>query len=388
MKKIIGMIVVVLLCLVERPQEIWAFEVQENNAIEDWNVMQEEMLKELEFEHLDSFMEEIGSDVTFYELFMQILEEGWGIDAMEKLVRWLWEQLFSELYANKKMFLEVLLITVCFSLLKNTAGSFGNAYMSDVCFLLVYSVLAVLLLKSVYIFQNIVADALEQCVSFMKVFVPCFCTGMFLSSNTYSSTGFYQLAFLVIYLVEDAFKVILLPCIHVYILLQIFNYFFEEGQFGHLAGLLETVVNWGLKIAVTAVLGLSAVQNLINPVKDRMVQGTIGRTTAAIPALGNIVGNVGELLLGTGMIIKNGIGVAGMAVLILIGIGPLAKTGIMALSYKIMAAVTEPLADKRISNCIMALSKGVLLYTKLLGEGMVLFLVMIAIVLSATSFVY
>ena len=379
MKKslIIGILMVV--CLMINPQTVWATSIEE---------VEEELLSELKLDNLDEFMEEIGSEVSFYELIKQIMDMGWGVDTIEVLTRWLWKQIFLELSASKKLILEVLLITFCFSLLKNTAGSFGNAYMSEISFMLVYSILAVLLLKSVFVFQSIVADALGQCVSFMKMFLPCFCTGMLFSSNTYSMAGFYQLAFLVIYLIEGAFNKVLLPFIHIYILLQIFNHFFEEGQFANLAELFETMINWGLKISVTIVLSLSTVQNLINPAKDRLAQGALGRTASAIPALGNIIGNMGELLLGAGMIIKNAVGIAGIIVLILITCGPLLKTLCLGFTYKIMAAIMEPLTDKRISNCVKALARGVLLYTKLLGEGMLLFLVMIAIAVSATSFVY
>lgn len=350
--------------------------------------VQEELLSELEFENLDSFMKEIGSDSSFSELVTQILDDGWGVDTIELLARWLWKQMFSELSANKKLFLEILLISFCFSLLKNTAGSIGSSYVGEISFMLVYSILAVLLVKSVYIFQSIVAQTLEQCVSFMKMFLPCFGMGLVLSSNTYSMAGFYQLTFLVIYLVEVVFKNVLLPFIHIYILLQIFNHFFEEGQFANMAELFETVINWGLKISVTIVLSLSTVQSMINPAKDRLAQGTLGRAMSAVPALGNILGNVGELLLGTGIIIKNAVGIAGIFAHILIGSAPFLKTVCLGFTYKIMAAVTEPLADKRISNCMKSLAKGVLLYTKLLGEGMILFLVMIGIVVSATSFSY
>ena len=373
-----------LIMLFSTSQEVFA-------AVEDVSesdVLIEKLMEELDFSGLDSFLEDFESDITFYELVVQIMEEGWGADSIEMLTRWLWKQIFSELQANKTLFLEVVLIAFCFSLLKNTAGSFGNVYISDACFLMVYSVLALLLFKSMYIFQSIVAESLGQCVSFMQMFVPCFCTGMFLTSNVHASAGFYQLAFLAIYLVEWAFETVLLPCIHIYVLLQIFNHFFEEGQFGNLAELVETVINWGIKASMTIILGLSAVQNLMNPVKDRMTQGTLSKAVSAIPGVGNAVGGMGEVLLGSGMMIKNGIGLAGIVILILIGIGPLLKTGCLTLSYKVMAAVTEPLTDKRISSCIKDLSIGAILYMKLLGYSLMLFFVMIAIAVSATSFVY
>ncbi len=350
------------------------------------NEMVGELLGELELEGLDGFLEESGVSMTFYELLEKIIGQGWGIDSISDIIYWGRDLLFAEITANKMLFLEVILITFCFSLLKNSAGNFGSSYISDVCFLLVYSVLALMLLKSIYIFQEIVADTIEQSVSFMRVFVPCFCTGMFFSSNVHASAGFYQIAFVVIYLVEWAFEKVLLPCIHVYVLLQIFNHFFEEMQFGNLADLLQTIVNWGLKTAGTAVLGLSVVQNLINPVKDRLAQGTVTKMASIIPGVGGAASGVGEVLLGSGMIIKNGIGIAGIVVLICIGIGPLLKTGIITLLYKIMAAVVEPFSDKRISGCIRQLSNAAILYMRVQGYCLILFFITIALAVSATGF--
>lgn len=350
------------------------------------NKLLSELLGELKLENLNVFLEESGVSMTFYELVEQIIAKGWGVESITDIVYWVRDLLFSEISSNKTLLLEVILITFCFSLLKNSAGNFGNSYISDVCFLLVYSVLALLLLQSLYTFQKIVTETIGQSVAFMRVFVPCFCTGMFFSSNVYASVGFYQLAFLVIYLVEWAFEKILLPCIHVYALLQIFNHFFEETQFGNLAELLATFVNWGVKIAGVAVFSLGTVQNLINPVKDRMAQGTAAKVVSVIPGAGGAAGTISEVLLGCGMIIKNGIGIAGMLLLFCIGAGPLIKTAVLTLLYKLMAAVAEPLSDKRISGCLKQLSNAAFLYMRVQGYCLLLFFITIALSVCATSF--
>lgn len=352
------------------------------------NDMIGELLEEVELSGMDTFLEDSGISMTFYELLEKIIDQGWGVDSITDLVFWVKDLLYAEISANKMLFLEVILITFCFSLLRNSAGSFGSSYISDVCFLLVYSVLAMMLLKSMYIFQGVVAHVIEQSVSFMQVFVPCFCTGMFFSSNTYTSAGFYQIAFVVIYLAELVFEKFFLPCIHVYVLLQIFNHFFEETQFGNLAELMESLVNWGLKMTGAAVFGLSIVQNLISPVKDRISQGTIAKAASVIPGAGGAAGSIGEVLLGSGMIIKNGIGIAGIVVLLCIGAGPLLKTGVLAFLYKVMAAVTEPLSDRRISDCLKQLSGAALLYIKIEGYCLMMFFITIALAVSATSFAF
>lgn len=351
-------------------------------------VMGEDWLGEIDFDNLNSFMKDIGSDMTFYELVLHIMEQGWGVESIADLVTWIKEMMFSELQANKTLFLEIILITFCFSLLKNSIGTFGNSCVFDSCFLLVYCTLALLLLNSIYIFQGIVTKTIDNSVNFMRMFVPCFCTGMIFSSNIYASAGFYQLAFIVIFFVEWAMENVLLPCVHIYILLQICSHFFEEGAFENLAELIQSVVIWGLKMATTAVFGLSVVQNLMNPIKDRLAQGSLGRAASVLPGVGGAVGSVGEVVLGAGMMIKNGIGIAGIVVLLLIGFGPFLKVGCMTFSYKLLAAVTEPLADKRISGCVKGLSAGAVLYLKVMGYSLLLFFITIALAAGATSFAY
>ena len=118
----------------------------------------------------------------------------------------------------KGMLLEIVLLAFCFSVLKNFAGAFHASYISELCFLLVYCVMAVMLLQTFLLFQEVVSKSLESCVEFMKVMVPTFCLSMMFASNVSSAAGFYQTAFLVIYLVEWLFLNLLMPLIHIYVL--------------------------------------------------------------------------------------------------------------------------------------------------------------------------
>ena len=74
--------------------------------------------------------------------------------------------------------------------------------------------MAVMLLQTFLLFQEVVSKSLESCVEFMKVMVPTFCLSMMFASNVSSAAGFYQTAFLVIYLVEWLFLNLLMPLIH------------------------------------------------------------------------------------------------------------------------------------------------------------------------------
>lgn len=348
----------------------------------------DELFSSMDFSELDSFLQQEEEKISFSDLVLQFLEGGFGEDSLVQIAEWIRDALFSEILANKNLLLEVVLLAFGFSILKNFAGAFQSSYISDMCFILVYCVLALMLLTSIAAFQEIVSETLEKSVQFMKMLVPTFCISMVFSSNTSTSIEFYQTAFLIIYLVEWAFTTFLLPMVHLYILMELFNHFWEEEKFLNLTELFRDLIHWGIKIAGVGVLGLNVVQNLISPAKDRMAQGAFEKAAAVIPGVGGAISSVSELLLGGGIVIKNCIGTAGLVVLFLMGLIPMLKVFCMAFFYKIAAAVTEPVTDKRISGALKGMSEGAILYMKLLGYSLVLFFLTISLTIAATSYIY
>ena len=299
---------------------------------------------EMDYGKLDTFLKDYGVEqVSFSGLVEELMQDGVSTAWGEHVFSAIKTSLVGEIAANRKMLLEIVLLAFCFSVLKNFAGAFHASYISELCFLLVYCVMAVMLLQTFLLFQEVVSKSLESCVEFMKVMVPTFCLSMMFASNVSSAAGFYQTAFLVIYLVEWLFLNLLMPLIHIYVLLEMFGHFVPEERFSNLTELFSEVINWGIKIAGVLVLGLNVVQNLIGPAKDRM---------------------------GHGIFV------------------PLLKALCLAFFYKLAAAVTEPVSDKRISGCLKGLANGGMLYVKLLGYSVLLFFVTIALTAAASGFIY
>ena len=133
------------------------------------------------------------------------------------------------------------------------------------------------------------------------------------------------------------------------------------------------------------VLGLNIVQGFLNPVKDRLLNGTVEKAASMIPGIGNVADGVAELLLGSGILIKNGVGVAALLILVLLCAVPMGKIACITLFYKIAAAVTEPVADKRIAGCLKGMAEGGVLYVKLMGYCVVLFFLTIALTTMLTG---
>ena len=133
-----------------------------------------------------------------------------------------------------------------------------------------------------------------------------------------------------------------------------------------MAELLQTLIEWTLKSCTAVVISMQLIQNMIGPAMDSLKRDVIGKTAASIPGIGNAINGVTEVALGTAVIIRNGIGVIGMIILISIGIGPVIRLGLLAFLYKLLAAMVQPVSDKRMTGALSTIGNGYLLFLKVL----------------------
>ena len=72
----------------------------------------------------------------------------------------------------------------------------------------------------------------------------------------------------------------------------------------------------------------------------------------AIPVVGKILGDAVDTVVGGGIILKNAIGLVGVIVVIGICIIPIIKLSILTISYKLLATVSQPIADTKIVSLL------------------------------------
>ena len=143
-----------------------------------------------------------------------------------------------------------------------------------------------------------------------------------------------------------------------------------------MAEFFKTILEWTLHTCVAVLVGMQVIQNMISPAVDSLKRDVIGKTATAIPAVGNAIDGVTEVALGTAVLIRNCIGVVGILVLLL---------GVTTLIYKLLAAVVQPVADKRMTGCLSTMGEGCRLLLRVLLTVELLLLITIAIL--SVSFV-
>lgn len=378
MKKIVFFLVCVWCCFGAR-QLVYASE-------EDSYV--QEMMRELDFSDLEDYLgeNEVTEDITFSELVQGLVKGEISLDGEE-----LWEKIVSvlwgELSKSKSLLLQVFLLAVCCSFLHNFSDIFRNTYIADMCFLFLYMELIMLLLRSFSIMHQLVTDTLRQLVDFMNMLIPIFCMVLSVGMANLSAAGFYELAFLVIYLVQWMMLMVLVPAVQIYVVMQFINHFMPGEKLQRMCELLEDGVRWCLKFMVAVVVSLNVIQSMVAPAIDRLKVSSVSKTLQMIPGIGNATGALSEMLLGAGMVMRNSVGVAGIVVLTMILSVPVIKLCLLSVMYKITAAVTEPISDKRISGSIQGIYTGSVLMQKIIFTAVTLFVITLAMISVSSSFI-
>ena len=358
------------LCLFGAVHTAYAAEEEESLQI-----TQEELLDEFDFSDLDDSLKKMfpREKMTFRDV-VETLVSGDLKKAGEQFTGFLFDQFFYELQTHRKLLVYLILIAVIAAVFANFSGAFGERQASEIAFYILYMLLIALCL-----------NGFRLAVSEMKVLCPTYFLAVTAASGSVTSMFFFEVVLFLIFLAEAVILNFLVPLVNVYMMIQVMGNLTGEEFLSQFAELLEKLTGWTLKTMLACVIGINVVQGILSPALDSLKRSFVTKTVEAIPGLGNMAGSVMDVVLGTAVLIKNGIGMAGAVIAAGICIIPIVKLLLLAFLYKTVAAVTQPISDKRITACIGGVSEGYEMLVKVMATTGILFLLTIAVVAASAT---
>ena len=361
-------------------------EAAEEEPDEIAEAMKTEILSEFDFSELDSSLREMfpGEKVTFSDIVSSLISGGID-DAGDMTAQFLKDRIAFDFLYNRKTIVYIILAALVAAVFSNFADAFQNRQISDISFYVIYMLLITLCLTA---FQTAVSGLEEKMgllTEFIRALAPAYFMAMAFASGSAAALVFYNLILFLIYMVELIIIHILLPAVNIYVMICVLGSLIEEDFLSELAGLIRKAVTWALHGLLACVAGINIIQGLLAPAVDSVKRSTLTRTAEAVPWVGDLMGGTAEILTGTVILIKNGIGMAGAVVALVICATPLLQMVITALMYKLAAALVQPVSDKRIISCIRGVSEGYELLVRILFTAGALFLITIAVTASFTS---
>lgn len=369
---------------------VYAAEVDTEDTEVDYGEVESEtesrLFSEFDFTEIDDSLKKIFPDekMSFQELVSSLID-GEGEGAGKLVLEFIKDQLGYEFRYNRQNLAYMLLIAVIAAVFTNFSNAFQNKQVSEISFYVLYMLLITMCLNAFRIAMAGIEGHLEILLDFMRVLCPSYFLAVAIASGSSSSLIFYNIVLFLIYIVEVLILKFLLPIVNIYIMVQVMNYLAGEEYLSQFAELLKKLVAWILKTLVTCVIGINLIQGMLAPAIDALKRSALTKAAEAIPGIGNAIGGVTDVVLGTAVLIKNGIGMAGAAILIAVCAVPILQMAVMTLMYKLAAALVQPVSDKRITGCISSVSEGYELLVKVVFSTGVLFLLTIAVVTATTT---
>ena len=312
-----------------------------------------EWIDEMDFRNVDKMMDEIfqKEQIEFTEL-VETLLSGDVTGALAMAGRGIGGTVFSVLSENKTAMLHILVIALIAAVFANFSQVFAAGQAADTGFFILYLLLITLLLQTFEVMIDSVTKSLTLLTDFMQALCPVYLMAAAVVTGSGSSLVFYNLMLFLIYLVQSVVCSFVLPLIHVYLMIRLMDELSPEPYLGRFAELGQTIISWILKTILVGVMGVNLIQGLLSPVIDEVRRSGLQRGLESIPGIGNTLGGMTEIVMSALTLIRNGIGVAGALICVGICLIPVIQIAVLALIYKLLAALLEPVSDSRIIGCV------------------------------------
>ncbi|NMA92224.1 MAG: stage III sporulation protein AE [Firmicutes bacterium] len=296
----------------------------------------------------------------------------------------LWRYLAGEVILNIRLFGQLLFLSVAAAFLKNLETAFGREQVATLTRAIIFVVLIGVVMYSFGSALNLARDTVGKMVDFSLALLPTLIALLASLGSLASSAIFHPLVIFTINFFGTFIRQAILPLILLSAVLALANQFSPRIKVGRLADLLRDISGWGLGLCVTLFTGIFAVQGVAGTVTDAVsLRAAKYMTTALVPVVGKMLADSVETVAGASLILKNGIYLAGVAILLLQLIFPLIKLLALIVIYRLTAALVQPLGETGLGGALNALSNCLALMVAAVAAVSVLFVIAVTAVVGA-----
>lgn len=313
------------------------------------------------------------------EQLLALVMEGDFFGAVKSLFQGSIADVEGQIASVRNVFVWLLVLGIVSSLMTHFVEIFDRQQVADIGFYFMYLLVTTVLLKCFAQAADIARNVMENTVLFARLLIPAYLLSIGVSSGAVTAGASRQLMLLAVYGVEYILSAMLLPLIYSYCMLSVINGVWIEEKLDFLIDLVRRVIGWVLKGALGIVTGLGVFQRLITPMVDSARNSALQKLISAIPGVGDAVGGVTELVLGSAMALRNSIGVVLLLLLLFLCVLPLVKIAVIAFLLKAAAAFMGIVSDHRLTACADRTGNACLLLARTSGTAMLLFLIAIAV---------
>ncbi|HHT64358.1 MAG: stage III sporulation protein AE [Bacillota bacterium] len=351
----------------------WAYEEDTGTLVED----------QLDFYEIDEYVNQIDKEVQEHlpELsirnFYEEIKSGNFKWNMKDILKGLLSYFFREVVANSGLLTKLLILAVASAVLSNLQSAFDNGNIAILGHGVIYLVLISIALNSFTISINTAKEAIDTMTGFLYALMPLLLSLLAAMGGVTSAALIHPAMIIMLGFVTMMIKTIIFPFIYFMAVLNIVGHIAPSFKVSRLAGLFKDLSVGFLGIVMTVFVGFLGMQGLAGSVADGLtVKAAKFATGAFIPVVGKSLADALDTVIGTSLILKNGIGILGVIVVFLLCAIPAVKIIAISLIYRIVAALVQPFGDYQLSEALHSLANTFLLvFAAVAAVGLMFFFI-------------
>ncbi|MGD6834791.1 stage III sporulation protein AE [Bacillus haimaensis] len=292
--------------------------------------------------------------------------------------------LFYELLANGKLLGSLILLTIFSMFLQTLQNAFEQKTVSKIAYSVVFMVLIIIALNSFHIVINYTLDAISAMTGFIIALVPLLIALIASSGGLVSAAFFHPIILFLMNTSGMLIQYIVLPLLFLSAVLSIVSTLSEHYKVTQLAQLLRNVSIGILGMYLTIFLGVISVQGATAAVTDGIAIRTAKFVTGNfIPVIGRMFTDATDTVITASLLLKNTVGILGVATVILLAAFPAIKILSIAIIYKLAAALLQPLGGGTVITCLDIISKSIIYIFAALAIVSFMFFLSITVIVAA-----
>lgn len=259
----------------------------------------------------------------------------------------------TEVQVGIKSLISILVIIIIHSILKSISESLENDGISKLIYYVQYIAIVTVVMTNFSDVIQMVKTTTDNLVGFMNTLIPVLISLMLYTGSITTSSILEPIVLFLINFIGNMIQSILIPVILLVASISIISKISDKVQVEKIAKFLKSSTTFFLGLVLTIFVGVVSLEGTLASSVDGITAKTAKTiVSSAVPVVGKILGDVVDSVLGCGVILKNAVGFLGVIIIIGICILPILKLSILTISYKLLASVSEVVADSKIVSLL------------------------------------
>lgn len=318
----------------------------------------------------DGQLEEFHLD----SLWQQVKSGDFHLD-MKEIGRQLLGIVFQEVNRNKKLFTQLIVVAMAALFLQMLSSNFLQGGVATLTHAIVYLALIAITLTSFRSASDTALSAVTGMSDLFYALMPLLMTILAGIGGVTTVSIVHPLVLAGLSMAMILIRRFIFPLIYFATVLKIVSYISPRFNLEKLSVLGKDIALGLLGITMSVFIGLLGIAGVGASSIDGLTMKAAKMATGTfIPVIGRSLADALDGILGTSLLLKNGIGFIGVVAIFFLCALPAIKVLVMAMVYRLIGALLQPLGDEKLATAVSGIGNSLLLvFAVLVATGILFF---------------